>query len=147
MHGISALKHHELWKSLYYTTLVLLNTFMKAVNIKKRALKVPRCYVYFRKRCFNRLFLMGMVNHKDIEEKNSFWKCQKSQNENKTSHRCLSRESSASQTIVQWSGAWVIKTVLHTVQHYQVPYVPRFHSISWMHLQKVFVLHQLLSWL
>lgn len=33
---------------------------------------MPKCYVYFRKRCFNRLFLMGMVNHKDIEEKNGF---------------------------------------------------------------------------
>ncbi len=33
--------------------------------------------------------------------------------------------------------ACIIKTILHTVQHYQVPYAPRFHSISWMRLQKV----------
>lgn len=53
-----------------------------------------------KKTCFNRLFLLGMVNHKDIEEKNGFENVRDLKMKKKP-HRCLSRESSASQTIVQ----------------------------------------------
>lgn len=99
-------------------------------------LRVSRCSVYIRKFCFYQLILIGMVCHKDTNRKNTC-KCQESKNENTKPQKGVYLGNLLLARLLFNEVACSIKTILHTVQRYQVPYAPRFHSISWMRLQKV----------
>ncbi len=71
------------------------------------------------------------------QKKKNFCKCQESKNENTKPQKGVYLRNLLLARLLFNEVACIIKTILHTVQHYQVPYAPRFHSISWMRLQKV----------
>ncbi len=71
------------------------------------------------------------------QKKKHFCKCQESKNENINPQKGVYLRNLLLVRLLFNEVACIIKTILHTVQHYQVPYAPRFHSISWMRLQKV----------